>query len=159
MINTFEELLSLTERHREYNDQGHWLSTSPLSRDGLYGFLYAVENTNNGSWYLGKKAYSIGGKKTRMVKGKRVKNTRHGADSGWRDYSTSSEHIKLAITEHGKRTFNFYHLWDYETKGGLSFAEPRILHKLDCLVALKEDGTRRFYNNNISGVRFIPKEF
>ncbi len=159
MIKTLKDLLTHFERCVSHEDQGHWLSVEPIENVENFGFLYAIHNTNSDKFYLGKKQFNAEGRKTRTVNGKRKKNPNFGKDTGWRDYLSSSDNIKKDIVALGKDAFVFYHVRSLSTKGGLSYLEPNLIHRLDCLTELKGDGERRYYNNNASAVRFIPKEF
>ncbi len=159
MIKNLDELIHHFSLCVEHEDQGHWLSIDPIEYVDNFGFLYAVHNLKANRYYLGKKQYNFEGRKTRTVNGKRKKNPNYGRDTGWRNYLTSSDNLKTDIKELGKDQFLFYHLRSLKTKGGLSYTEPNLIHRLDCLTELKEDGERRYYNNNASAVRFVPKEY
>lgn len=140
-------------------DQGHWLSKDPMGSMDSFGFIYCVLHKSKKKLYIGKKNYQIGGRKTKTVKGRRVKNTRFGADTGWRKYSTSSQEIKAVLAEDGMGDFGFYHLYDFKTKGGLHYAESNLHHKLNVLTARVHDDERLFYNKAIGATRYIPKEY
>jgi hypothetical protein len=47
----------------------------------------------------------------------------------------------------------------FETRGGLTYYEANAQHKLDALTS-RLDGVedREYYNANIMGIKFIPKE-
>ena len=47
----------------------------------------------------------------------------------------------------------------YETRGGLTYAEANAQHKLDVLTnKLDSQEEREYYNRQIGGIKFVPKE-
>jgi hypothetical protein len=102
--------------------------------------------------YIGKKQLTKVRRKP--TKGKRRKVIR--AESDWRSYTGSSEHLNEAIAEHGKDNFTFVIESLHKTKASLHYAEIEAQVIEDVLRARLGDGSRKFYNRAIGNVRFIP---
>lgn len=84
----------------------------------FYSFVYLIENLANGKSYVGKKTFwSL---KTRQVKGKKKK---YKAESDWREYYGSSEHLHKDIEHYGTRVFRRTILHLCKTKGDASYLE------------------------------------
>ena len=161
MIKTLEDLYKVINECSPYPEtNGHWQSPEPINPEGLHGFAYCVKHKETQKLYIGRKGFFTGGRKTRTnAAGKRVKNSRFGAETNWKSYTTSSNHINDIIEEDGKGAFDFYIIEVYGTKGGISYREPNLMHKLDVLTARSSDGERLFYNGNIPAVKFIPADY
>ncbi len=136
------------------SDHHHWVGC-PLNPDGNFGFIYLIFNTIDGRMYVGKKQFWS--KCHRKVKGKtRRKVVTRELD--WQHYTGSSEHLNADIKKYGKDKFVFFSLIQLETRGGLHYAEIECQVLLRVLTATLPDGTRLFYNRQINGCRFLPKE-
>lgn len=127
--------------------KGHWKSSFKLNPDTAFGFVYLITNLVDGRKYIGKKQYWS------YSKGKKTK------EMAWRTYTSSSKKLNADIKELGKSKFKFEILYECETKGGLTYLEANLQHKLDVLTERGLDsGERLWYNGNIGAIRFIPKE-
>ena len=62
------------------------------------------------------------------------------------------------MAKHGKENFLFTVLRLYETRGGLSYGEANLQHKLDVLTMKGDNDEAKFYNGNIAAIKYIPKE-
>lgn len=93
---------------------GHWKFPSKFNHNDWFGFLYAIENTVTGQWYIGKKNFFIRGKKS---------SKQYGKEHSWRTYTGSSITLNNDIKKFGKDKFNFFIIDLYKTKGGLYYAE------------------------------------
>jgi len=122
----------------------HWTGKRP-DPDNYYGFLYLITNKLTGKKYVGRKFYH------RWSKRKKV------GESNWRNYTGSCKPLNDDIAEHGKENFTFLMLKQYKTRGNVVYYEANYQHKKDVLIARDADGNRMWYNNNISAIRFIPK--
>lgn len=122
----------------------HWKGKRPTP-DTHYGFVYLITNKVSGKKYVGRKFYH------RWSKRKKVGN------SDWRFYTGSCKPLNDDIKELGKENFTFSILKQFKTRGNVIYYEANYQHKKDVLIARDEEGNRLWYNNNISAIRFIPK--
>ncbi len=96
----------------------------PEDLEPWVGMVYLIENLENGKKYIGKKLfwkpkYSI---KTNKKTGKKVKK-RLRAESDWKDYWSSSEHVKADVIALGIEKFSRTCLKVCKTKGELNYEE------------------------------------
>lgn len=125
----------------------HWTGRKP-NPDEYFGFVYQITNTETGMKYLGKKQYH------RWSKRKKV------GETDWRTYCGSSKHVLEDIKKYGKDKFLFKILRNYKTRGGLVYGEANMQHKLNVLTErIGDTDERRWYNRQISGIKFIPREY
>jgi hypothetical protein len=91
---------------------GHWDHTGlKLTPASAVGFVYLIVYKETNQKYIGKKNYKGRGKLNK------------GQDSNWKSYTSSSSYLNDLIKEKGKDKFDFIILEQYNTVGGLSFAE------------------------------------
>ena len=154
----YTDLKGLIKVGSNHEDQGHWISNNPIIPVGLHGFVYAIHNSVDDRYYVGKKNFLHGGKKNYKRKGVKVPNYRYGTETNWKTYTGSSAELNLDIAKHGNENFNFLVLRLYQTRGGLSYGEANFQHKLDVLTMRCNKGKLKFYNGNIAGIKYIPKE-
>lgn len=136
---------------------GHWVSLcGEIAPDKLQGFVYLVHCKETHKWYIGKKNFfsELKKKVAGSTRRKKIKKP-----SGWESYETSSDYIHDDIQMFGKDKFEFYIVQTYATKGGLTYAEANLQHKLDVMVKRLDSANRLFYNAQVEKIRFIPKEF
>jgi len=132
-------------------DLGHWSFDKDFSIDDYYGFLYFVENKRSERLYIGRKNFKVDSKR------KRSKN--HGKEHAWRNYTSSSEHLKKDINLLGKENFKFTIVELYRTRGGLNYCEAWAQMVLEVMTKHLPDGvTPRFYNRQVAAIRWVPKE-
>jgi len=113
----------------------------------FFGFLYIVYNKKTKQKYVGRKQFK------RYSKKKAVGYT------DWKTYKGSSKYLHQAIKDYGLTNFRFVIIHQYETRGGLTYAEANAQHKLDVLTnKLDSQEEREYYNRQIGGIKFIPKE-
>lgn len=125
----------------------HWVGRKP-DPNKYFGFIYVITNLVTGKKYVGKKQYH------RWVKGKK------GKESDWRFYTGSSKWLHRDIRKYGKDKFEFRIYRNFETRGGLVYAECNYQHKWNVLTELLEGSTERaWYNAMIGAIKFIPKEY
>jgi len=155
----FEPLLDKIKDYTQHPEQGHWRTTGPVDILGLHGFVYLIHNVLEDRYYVGKKNFLHGGRKNYVRKGVKTPNYRHGTETNWKTYTGSSAELNLALAKHGMDHFSFTIIMLYATRGGLSYGEANIQHKLDVLTARDSNGGSKFYNGNIAGIKYIPKEF
>lgn len=154
----FEELNKIICDSVKQEDQGHWFTLEPFSPEGLHGFVYSIYNQPDDKYYIGKKNFFHGGKKNYKRNGVKVPNYRYGTQTNWKSYTGSSAELNLDMAKHGKENFLFTILRLYETRGGLSYGEANIQHKLDVLTMKGDNDEAKFYNGNIAAIKYIPKE-
>ena len=154
----FDKLKATIQASVGYDSQGHWCTVKPLNTEGLHGFVYVIHNQKDDRYYIGKKNFLHGGKKSYKRGGKRIPNYKHGTETDWKEYCGSSRDLQRDLEKHGEENFSFTILYTYETRGGLSYGEANLQHKLDVLVERHIDGTPRYYNQNIAAIKYIPRE-
>jgi len=125
---------------KDYEGNGHWYFPEPLGGKEYVGFVYAIVNTKDDKFYIGKKTYRSKGKLTK------------GKESNWRWYISSSKSLSEEIKELEKADFLFVVLEQYKTLGGLSWAETWSL----CHVETPTNN--RSYNRLINKVSWRSKE-
>jgi hypothetical protein len=155
----FIALLDNIKPYKLYEDQGHWRTSEPLDTSGLFGFVYLIHNVVDDRYYVGKKNLLHGGKKYYTRKGVKTRNYKHGTDTNWKTYTGSSAELNLDIAKHGMESFMFSIIKLYTTRGGLSYGEANLQHKYDVLTLRDSNDKPKFYNGNIAGIKYIPKEF
>lgn len=154
----YKDLKVLIDSGSNHKDQGHWISNNPIIPVGLHGFVYAIHNVLDDKYYVGKKNFLHGGKKNYKRKGVKVPNYKYGTETNWKTYTGSSAELNLDIARNGIDNFLFLVLRLYQTRGGLSYGEANLQHKLDVLTMKDDNNKAKFYNGNIAGIKFIPKE-
>jgi hypothetical protein len=139
---------------------GHWLYETKFRQSEWFGFIYCITRNYDKKFYIGKKQLNINGLKTKLVKGKRVPNTRYGKTTDWKTYTGSSDILNKDISELGKSCFTFEIIDCYKTKGGLYYAEAYLQMLSDALPMKFPNKVDEYagYNSVIGAVRFIPKE-
>ena len=146
----YTDLKDLIKVGSNHEDQGHWISNNPIITLGLHGFVYAIHNSVDDRYYVGKKNFLHGGKKNYKRKGVKVPNYKYGTETNWKTYTGSSAELNLDIAKHGKDNFSFLVLRLYQTRGGLSYGEANLQHKLGVLTMKCNDDKAKFYNGNIA---------
>lgn len=117
------------------------------------GFIYCITNVFTGEKYIGKKL-AITIKKLPPLKGK--KNKRHKkVQTNWLNYYGSSEYLLNDIKKYGKYMFIREILFFAKNKQELNYYELVTQIKLNVLDARFKDGTKKYYNKNISRI-FYP---
>ena len=135
-------------------DNGHWTHTEQMDSGKYFGFIYLIEDKIDGKLYIGKKQY-LSVTKLPPLKGKKRKRTKI-SEMSWRDYTSSSSYVNDAIEKHGIKNFEFSILTECISKADLTYQEVAIMHELEVLTTMKEDGTPRYYNRAIGNIKFIP---
>lgn len=139
-----------------YLGRTHWLFTPwreykaefaegrNLDTSKYFGFIYKVTFLLTGEVYLGKKSFH------RASKWGNVKG-----QSNWRVYKSSSDHIHDFLKEYPEECFTFEIVMLCKTKAIMSHAESNILHKVDALTKVDEQGYRRYLNGRIEPIRWL----
>jgi len=137
-------------------DIGHWQCSFEFNPDEWFGFIYRIVELDTGREYIGKKQFTK--LKRQVVKGR--KNRRHvRSQSDWKSYTSSSTHLNESINVKGKENYIFRIESLHKTKASLHYAEIVAHVSEDVLRAYLQDGvTRKYFNKNINGVKFIPPD-
>jgi hypothetical protein len=134
-------------------DLGHWEFPHEFDINDWFGFIYRIVEVNTGREYIGKKQFFS--KRTKAVKGR--KNRKHfQKESDWRTYTSSSVELNKAIDLYGKDNYKFLIVSLHKTKGSLHYREVEMQIMEDVLRQRLPSGTRKYYNGNISAVKFYP---
>lgn len=134
-------------------DKGHWEFPHDFDIDEWFGFIYRITELSTGKEYIGKKQFHSYCRKA--VKGKKRKKMVI-TENDWKKYTSSSTHINEAIAKLGKTAFKFEIESLHSTRGSLVYAEVRYQVTEDVLRARMSDGTRKYFNGMISGVKYLP---
>ncbi len=122
-------------------DYGHW-DTSLVGKfkpEDHLGFVYQITHVDSGKSYIGCK---------HLWKFKRKSKKRIRA-SEWRNYCSSSNHLKPVISKQGKESFKFLILMLCPTKRDLYYNEYKLQMELGVLES------EEYYNANVGGIRFF----
>jgi hypothetical protein len=126
-------------------ETGHWLlKEGVVLHSETFGFIYLITNLVNNKKYIGKKQcfMKIRRKPLKGFKRKRVSR----AESGWKDYTSSSNELNEDIEKHGKANFKFEILKTCGSKWELAYEEIKEQIKQEVLL-------RNDYYNGIINVR------
>ena len=134
-------------------DKGHWEFPHDFDIDEWFGFIYRITELSTGKEYIGKKQFHSYCRKA--VKGKKRKKMVI-TENDWKKYTSSSTHINEALAKLGKAAFKFEIESLHSTRGSLVYAEVRYQVTEDVLRARLPDGTRKYFNGMISGVKYLP---
>ena len=134
-------------------DKGHWEFPHDFNIDEWFGFIYRITEIATGKEYIGKRQFHKYLRKS--VKGKKRKKMVI-TENDWKTYTSSSTHINEAIARLGKAAFKFEIESLHSTRGSLVYAEVRYQVTEDVLRARLPDGTRKYFNGMISGVKYLP---
>jgi hypothetical protein len=113
-------------------------SVDESALESYIGFVYVIENINNGRLYIGKKLLKF--KRTKKVKGK---NKKILVDSDWRSYWGSNKVLQEDVKELGDTKFTRKILRLCKNRGEMNYYEAKYQFELG---VLESD---RFYNDAI----------
>jgi Putative endonuclease segE, GIY-YIG domain len=99
------------------------------------GFVYIIENIENGKKYIGKKLATS--TRTKKVKGKKVKSK---TESNWKSYYGSNESLLLDVEKLGPSAFRRKIIRFCSSKSELSYYEAKLQFEFDVLLS------EEFYN-------------
>lgn len=134
---------------------GHWQYPCEFDINEWFGFIYRIIDTTNKKQYLGKKQFFS--HTTKKIKDR--KNKKHiYKESDWKTYTGSSVNVNNAILEKGKDAFLYIIESLHSSKASLHYAEIQIQVAENVLREKFEDGTRKYYNGCIAGVKFLPPD-
>jgi ribosomal protein S8E len=119
------------------------------------GFVYDITNNVTGRRYIGKKF--LKSHRTKKVAGR--KNRKHVIkESDWRIYFGSNEFLIEDVKTLGEDKFTREILAFYNMKKDITYSETEQQFKMDVLRAKLPNGKPAYYNRNILGKFFPPKE-
>jgi len=128
------------------SDLGHWSYKGiNVNLAEHFGFCYLVINKTKNKFYIGKKQFWTYKKNTHTKTGKAM----------WRAYKTSSSHVN---NDRGEGDEIEYHmLGAFETRAWCNYTEAWLQMALCSITDRDKAGERRWYNNQVAPIRFIPK--
>jgi predicted transcriptional regulator len=136
-------------------DIGHWSFPLEFDPEQFVGFVYRITHISTGRIYIGKKIFWSSIRKIVKNRKNRKKIIK---ESDWRKYTGSSKSLNEEINKFGKDQFKFEILSLHECKSTLAWEETRILVINDALRAKLPDGTKKFFNGLICGIKYEVKE-
>ena len=136
------------------NDYGHWEVKWDFEPTDFVGFVYRIRDLDTNREYIGKKVFRFV-KRTKRV-GKRNRKVTI-VDSKWKTYCGSCKELLNEITLRGESKFIFKIESLHECKSTLAWTETYKLITEDALRATLIDGTKKYYNGIINGIRYKVK--
>ena len=128
-------------------DLGHWKycgEDKDISK--CFGFVYLVVNEDKHKFYIGKKQFWTYKKNTHTKTGKAF----------WRTYTTSSAHVKKDLKAGDNMSFHI--LGVFNTRAWCNYSEAWLQMVLCAITDRDSSGERKWYNNQVAAIRFIPKD-
>ena len=132
---------------------GHWLYPIEIDINDWFGFIYRIIEKDTSKHYIGKKQFHTYRKK-RLKERKNRKTI--VTESDWKSYTSSSNQINENLKLKGADNYSFIIESLHKTRGSLFYAEVERQITENVLRETLEDGTRKYYNGHIAGVKFIP---
>lgn len=134
---------------------GHWIFSKEFEIENFVGFVYCITHKSTNRKYIGKKFFW---KTIRKPIKNRKNRKRITKESDWKIYMGSSKWLLSEIEKFGKEQFEFQILSLHESKSTLAWEETRLLVVNDALRAKLPDGTKKFYNGLICGIKYEVKD-
>jgi hypothetical protein len=130
---------------------GHWCVSWDFDPVDFVGFVYKITHIPTGRAYIGKKFFWLTTRKILKTRKNRKKIIK---ESNWKEYTGSSKWLNSDIELFGKKQFKFEILSLHECRSTLAWEEIRLLVINDALRAKFSDGTKKFYNGMINGIKY-----
>ena len=137
------------------NDTGHWYFFKSFDPDKFVGFVYRITHIPSGKIYIGKKFFHSSIRKIVKNRKNRKKIIK---ESDWKSYTGSSKLLNSDIQLFGKDQFTFEILSLHECKSTLAWEETRQLVINDALRAKLLDGSKKYYNGIVCGIKYAVKD-
>ena len=134
-------------------DSGHWFFPKEFDIDDWFGFIYRIIEIDTGMEYIGKKQFHSHLKKS--VKGRKNKKS-VVKENDWKSYTGSSVRLNEEIKKKGMDNYIFLIESLHKTRGSLYYAEVERQIVESVLTTQLPSGQRKYYNGQISAVKFIP---
>ena len=148
-------MTQLTKKDSAIDYENPWIyKGTNFTTDNIgdfFGFVYRITNIQTGRIYIGRKYFWS----KRKPKGGKRRVTK---ESDWKRYYGSSDRLKSDVKEYGKQNFSREILSLHKTVGKTNYEETRQLFLNNVLTEALEDGTPKYYNNNILG-RYYSKDY
>lgn len=128
-------------------DLGHWeYKGVNVDISKYFGFVYLAVNKTRNKFYIGKKQFWTYKKNTHIKTGKAY----------WRHYDTSSSHVKKDASQGDDISFHI--LGVFKSRAWCNYSEAWLQMVCCAITDRDEKGERRWYNNQVAPIRFIPKD-
>ena len=137
----------------DYENPWHYKGTAFTSDDigNFFGYVYRITNIESGRQYIGRKYFY---QKRKPKGGKR----RITSESDWKRYYGSSDELKQDVKQFGKEKFRREIISLHKTLGKVNYEETKQLFLHNVLIEALDDGSPKYYNNNILG-RYMKKDY
>lgn len=126
-----------------------------MKKTRLFGFVYRIENKENGKFYIGQKKI-IKVEKRPPLKGK-VRKRRIIKQSDWKTYCGSSNDLKNDIKTLGEDKFKFTIIRFCDCKWKCSYWE--LYHQMQNHVLFREDSYNGIINVRLSKFNKFVNEY
>lgn len=136
-------------------ETGHWKADWEFDPEMFVGFVYLITHIPTGRMYIGKKFFWATIRKTVKNRKNRKKVIK---ESDWKKYTSSSAWVNSEIKLYGKEQFKFEILSLHESKSTLAWEETRLLVVHDALRTKLPDGSKKFYNGLVCGIKYVVKD-
>lgn len=134
---------------------GHWEYPVEIDPSEWFGFIYRIIETDTGKQYIGKKQFW-------NTKRKIIKNRKNRKkvifESNWKEYTGSSKLLNESIEKNGIEKYAFMIESLHKSKGSLFYAEVEKQIKENVLREKLNDGSPKYFNRQIAGVKFVPPD-
>jgi hypothetical protein len=135
-------------------DTGHWIAKWDFDPDNFVGFVYRISDLDTNREYIGKKLFKFI-RRTKKI-GKRNRKIKI-VDSKWKIYCGSCKELLIEIDKRGESRFKFTIESLHESRSTLAWSEVYKLVTEDVLRKCLPDGTKKYYNGIIQGIRYKVK--
>jgi hypothetical protein len=136
-------------------DIGHWIFPLEFDPEQFVGFVYRIKDLDTQKEYIGKKVFKFV-RRTKRV-GKKNREIKI-IDSDWKTYCGSCKKLLTEISNRGEERFLFIIESLHECKSTLAWSEIYKLVTEDILRATLPDGTKKYYNGMINGIKYQIKD-
>lgn len=136
-------------------DLGHWEFSVEFEVDNWFGFIYRITELDTGKQYIGKKQFTK--MRRKPIKGRKNRK-KVILESDWKTYTGSSNTLNEQILLKGKENYKFEIVSLHKTRGSLHYAEVCIQINEDVLRTRLQDGSKKYYNRIINGVKYVPPD-
>ena len=144
--------------------QGHWVGIK-AEPDKFFGFIYRIDCIDTGQSYIGKRQYWSAKQRVKGCKScvaNRASPKWKPAcwtEASWKEYRGSSKYLAKFMDENPHYTFTYTIIKNCESRADLVYSEAYYQWKYEVLHAKMPDGTDKFFNHAIAGIKFKPRCF
>ena len=104
-------------------DLGHWHYKEQFNPDDYMGFIYKITHILDHRFYIGRKQFVSNTTKPPLKSSTSKRKRKLPSDSGWKDYTSSSNELNEMISMMGKSMFRFEILTLCTSKSELAYWE------------------------------------